>query len=189
MMTTTEAIDARRAVRDFLDNPIPEATIRELIDAAVQAPSAINAQPWAFVVIQDKSIMDTISKRTVSMMIDQQISPELRARFADPNWSIFYNASTLIVICARPEGAHPDWDCCLAAENLLLAARDKGIGSCIIGFSWAALAEPDIKTSLGIPESYQPVMPIILGYPREFPPSRGREPAEILSWKSAVPRS
>ena len=185
-MTTTEAIYARRAVRDFTAEPLKESTINKLIDAAIQAPSAINAQPWAFVVVQDKAILDQISSRTKDLMQDQPMSSELREKVSKPGWSIFYNATTLIVICARPEGAHPEWDCCLAAENLLLAARDKGIGGCIVGFAWAALALPDVKKLLNIPDSYQAVMPIILGYPRSSPPPTGRKSPEILSWKIAA---
>lgn len=185
-MTTQEAIYSRRAVRDFKDELIPESILHDLVDAAIQAPSAINAQPWAFVVVQDKAILDHISRRTRDLMEAQPMSEELRAKVFKPGWSIFYNATTLIVVCARPEGSHPEWDCCLAAENLLLAARDMAIGGCIIGFAWAALALPDVKELLGIPESYDAVMPIILGYPREFPAPTGRRSPEILSWKVAA---
>jgi nitroreductase len=182
-MNATEAIYARRAVRDFTNDPVPDATIRQLIDAAIQAPSAINAQPWAFVVIQDAALIKEISNRAGDLVRGKDIPEKLQKAIDDPAWNIFYNANTLIVICARPQGAHPDWDCCLAAENLLIAARDRGLGGCIIGFAWGALAEPDIKKKLGIPEDYQAIMPIIIGHPKQFPQSPGRKTPEILAWK------
>ena len=185
-MNATEAIFARRAVRDFTDDPIPDSTVRQLIDAAIQAPSAVNSQPWAFVVIQDRSLLRDISARAADLFRRQGASEKLLKAIEAPEWNIFYNAANLIIICARPEGAHPDWDCCFAAENLLIAARDRGIGACIIGMAWGALCEPDIKRRLGIPEDYQVIAPIIVGYPKHFPASPGRKNPEILSWKVAA---
>ena len=181
--TATEAIYLRRAVRDFTSDPIPEATLRDLIDAAVHAPSAMNLQPWAFVVVQDPEILRLVSRRTMELMRHRPLSEELTAMFADSDWSIFYNASTLVVICARPDGERPEWDCCFAAENFMLAARERGLGTCVIGFAWDALSEPDIKASLGIPANYRAVAPIIVGNVRDFPPTTSRKPPEILAWK------
>jgi nitroreductase len=185
-MNATEAIYARRAVRDYTPDPIPDSTIRQLIDAAIQAPSAVNGQPWSFVIVQDKTLLKEISDRAGDLVRGPNMPEKLRDAIDDPTWNIFYNANTLIVICARPGGSHPDWDCCLAAQNLLIAARDRGMGGCIIGFAWAALSEPDIKHKLRIPEEFQVVMPVILGYPKHFPQSPGRRSPEILSWKVAA---
>lgn len=185
-MNATEAIYARRAVRDYTSDPVPESTIRQLIDAAIQAPSAGNVQPWAFAVVQDKVLLKEISNRAGDLVRGPNIPEKLKNAIDDPEWNIFYNANTLVVICARPEGAHPDWDCCLAAENLLIASRDRGMGACIIGFALGALSEPDIKKKLAIPEGYQPVMPVIVGYPKQFPQSPDRKPPEILAWKVAA---
>jgi len=185
-MNVSEAIFARRAVRDFTSDPVSEEAIRELIEAAVQAPSAKNVQPWAFVVIQDTELLCKISKRAGDLVRRVGIPEKLKKALEDPAWNIFYNASTLVVICARNEPGNPEWDCCLAAENLMLAALEKGLGACPIGFSLGALAESDIKDLVGIPQEYRAVMPIILGHPRVFPDSPGRKDAEILSWKIAA---
>jgi nitroreductase len=185
-MRVTEAIHARRAVREYVPGPLSESIVRDLIDAAVQAPTGMLLEPWSFVVVQDQELLKKISDRAIEIIQEHGISPELQAMFARPEWNIFYNAGTLIIICAKPIGEHPDWDCCLAAENLMLAARDLGLGSCVIGFSWSALKQPDIKSLLGIPEAYQAIMPIIVGHPKQFPPSTGRKSPEILSWKVAA---
>ena len=185
-MKATEAIYARRSVREFTPDIVPESTIRQLIEAAIQAPSAVNTQPWAFVVVQDPDLLAEISKRAIDIIKERMFPEKLGGELGEPGWNIFYNASTLVVVCSRPEGEHPDWDCCLAAENLLLAARDRGVGACTIGSAWPALSEPDIKNRLGIPENYQPIIPIIIGFPKEFPPAPARNPAEILSWKVPI---
>ena len=178
-MKATEAIYARRSVREFTKEVVSETIIRQLLEAATQAPSAMNVQPWAFVVVQDPELLQEISELANTLQSKDPLhKPDVAA-----GRNIFYDATTLIVICARPEGSHPDWDCCLAAENLLVAARDRGVGACTIGSAWAALNHRAIKRRLQIPESYVVVMPIIVGYPTEFPPNPGRNPAEILSWK------
>jgi nitroreductase len=70
-------------------------------------------------------------------------------------------------------------DCSLAAENLMLAARAVGLGTCWIGFAQGWLTTPEGKASIGLPAACVPVAPIILGYPKEFPPAVTRNQSEI----------
>jgi len=70
-------------------------------------------------------------------------------------------------------------DCCLAAENLMLAARDEGLGTCWIGLSRPWFNLPSTKRELSLPQQYEVVAPIILGQPKAWPESHGRHPAEI----------
>ena len=187
-MSALDVIFARRAVRDFTDEVLSESTVRRLIDAAIQAPSAVNVQPWAFVVIQDKALLKSLSDRAEAIMAAGQdfgqFAPEQQHRIEDRSLNIFYNAGKLVLICAKPEGLHPDWDCCFAAQNLMLAAREQGLGTCVIGFSWPTFNDPDVKKDLGIPKSYRVVTPIIVGRPTDFPQSHGRKRPEILAWKT-----
>lgn len=182
-METRDAIRERRAVRDYSDEPLSESVVRELIDAAILAPSAVNVQPWSFVVIQDRDLMKRISDRAKLLLMHSGLPEGLMQMISDPGFNIFYNSGTLIVICAKPEGEHADWDCCLAGENLMIAARDMGLGSCVIGFAWAALALPEVRNELGIPAGYQAVLPIIVGRPKAFPTMPPRDAPVFLSWK------
>ena len=68
-MDLKEAIYTRRAVREYTTEPISENVIRELIDAAVQAPSAVNAQPCSFCVVRDKAVLATISREAKAHMV------------------------------------------------------------------------------------------------------------------------
>jgi len=122
-------------------------------------------------------------------MLHADYPKRLSDMIANPSFNIFYKAGTLIIVCSKPDGEHPDWDCCLAAENLMLAALEMGLGTCPIGLAWPALDLPEIKKELGIPSGYEAVLPIIVGVPTELPPSHGRKPAEILSWKRPDPAS
>jgi len=186
-MELTDVIPGRRAIRHYTDQSVSKGTVQTLLRAAIQAPSAINSQPWAFVVIQDKSLLKTYSDRAKRLCAEvysaDSSQSELMATLTDPSYNIFYNSGTLIVICAKPTGQHPDWDCCLAAQNLMLAAHDMGLGTCPIGLAWLLFEQPDIKHDLNLPADYVAVMPIIVGYPRGAVPSVGRKKPEIRCWK------
>jgi len=187
-MEVLEAIRRRRAVREYTDRPVGRATIDELLAAAVQAPSAVNQQPWAFVVIQNRDLLRQYSDRSkeywARTMSGDASWEHLRGLIVDPTFRIFYDAPALIVICARPGGLNPAEDCCLAAENLMLAAHALGLGTCPIGLARPWLNLPETKQELGIPEQYAPVFPVIVGYPRGEVSSPGRNAPEVLVWKS-----
>jgi nitroreductase len=191
-----ETIHARRSVRDYTPKRIDEATIRTLLDAAVQAPTAVHEEPWAFVVVQDAAVLRRISDRAKPLWIVQAAKGErpprtdaprdtlsrAASRFADPGFNIFYNAGTLIVIAARPLGPFVAADCWLAAENVMLAARGIGLGTCCIGLALPALNASDTKAELGIPAEVTAVAAIIVGEPAAVPPPVPRKPPQILSW-------
>jgi hypothetical protein len=82
---------------------------------------------------------------------------------ADPNYNIFYNAGTLVVICAKPGGLNPAEDCCLAAQNLMLAAHAAGLGTCPIGFARPWLNLSETKKELALPGDFEAVCPLIVG--------------------------
>jgi nitroreductase len=186
-MQLKDVIYGRRSIRDYTDQPVDKVTVNALIQAAIQAPSAINQQPWAFVVIQDKALLKRYSDRAKVLygqsMNAASMPGELKVMISDPSFNIFYNSGTLIVIYAKPIGQHPDWDCCLAAENLMLAAHDMGLGTCPIGLAWPLLEQAEVKNDLNVPFDYVPVMPIIVGYPRNPASSVARQEPEIRCWK------
>ena len=104
-------------------------------------------------------------------------------RLADPNFSIFYNADTLVVIYAKPMGAFVAADCWLAAENLMLAACAMGLGTCCIGSAVPALNEAEVKAELSVPADFTAVVPIVVGVPSGSPAAVPRREPQILSWK------
>jgi nitroreductase len=173
-MDFERAIYSRRAVREYTTQSVDEATIRRLIDAAIQAPSAVNEQPWIFTVVRDQALLDRISaaaKAHVLAAPPEGMTPEhLHRRLDDPDFHVFYHAPALIVISSASHGRWAAENCALAAENLMLAARDVGLGSCWIGFAQDWLATSEGKAAIGVPQPSTPVAPIIIGYP-EFEPA------------------
>ncbi|HVB38639.1 MAG TPA: nitroreductase family protein, partial [Vicinamibacterales bacterium] len=140
-MPVMEAIRTRRAVRSYAPEPLGPAAIRELLEAAVQAPTAMHIEPWAFVVVQDRAQLKRLSDRAKAGWAAEarrfhdlhMTGGDVKERqfvtlLSDPQFCIFYDAPALIVICGRARGAFVPADCWLAAENLMLAATARGLG-------------------------------------------------------------
>jgi nitroreductase len=187
-MTVQDAIYGRRAVRLYKDVAVDKDTIRALLAAAVQAPTAMHEEAWAFTVIQDKAVLRQLSDAGKEIFGHETpgVEPEQKARLkkltGDPHFNLFYNAGTLVVIWGKPVGPFVIADCWLAAENLMLAACAKGLGSCVIGLSLGALNSPEWKQRLGVPANWSAIAGIILGVPDGQPPPVPRKEPEIVSW-------
>lgn len=187
-MDLMDAIYTRRSVRGYTDKPVDRGDVQKLIDAAIQAPNAMNTQPWAFAVIQDKAVLADLSNRTrlhlLSLMDKMPMLANYREMLENPDYNVFYGASTLVIICGKPNsGPTPEIDCALAAENLMLAARGMGMGTCWMGFVSMYLMAPEAKREFGLPEDYLVVAPIAVGYPVEEPGRMERNPADMVFWK------
>ena len=187
--SVTDVIYHRRAVRDYLTQKVEQSVIHSLLDAAVQAPTAMHDEPWAFAIIQSRDILDRLSESAKKLVREEAENVDSgQTRHAldlinAPDFHVFYNAGTLIVIYSKCSGAFVAADCWLAAENLMLAACSQGLGTCVIGFAVSALNTPEWKAELRIPAEMTAMVPIILGYPtRENPPTPRKAP-EIITWK------
>jgi nitroreductase len=185
-MNLAEAISARRSVRSYTSRRVAEDTVHALLRAAVQAPSAMNAQPCVFAIVQNAEQLARWSDRAKSLLLKLiSTDPKTRHyadRLRDPNFNIFYDASTLIVIGVKERGPFTDADCWLAAENLMLAACDAGLGTCCIGFALPLLNTPEAKSEMALPEEGAAVAAIIMGYPEAVPPAVARKAPQIVSW-------
>lgn len=188
-MNVLAAIYNRRSVRDYLPQKIDQAIIHTLLNAAVQAPTAMHEEPWSFVVIQNKGLLDRLSDSAKILVrndtegSNSQQTKHMLDLVNQQDFHVFYNASTLIVIYSKFQGSFVAADCWLAAENLMLAACAKGLGSCVIGFAVAALNTLEWKAELGIPREMTAIAPIIVGMPAIETPAVPRRPPETLAWK------
>jgi nitroreductase len=187
-MDCMEAIRSRRAVRDFSDRPVEKAVVARLVDSAIQAPSAMNLQPWAFASLQGSERVRDCGERAKKWLLANfektpfartSESQRMRQILEDKERLLFYNAPALVIVLAKSADSQAAEDCCLAAQNLMLAARADGIGTCWIGFSRPWLDLPATKNEFGIPEKYHVVAPIVLGYPKAWPEAHGRTPADV----------
>lgn len=187
-MDIIEAINTRRSVRSYAGTPVTKETIEKLIDAAIHAPTAMNAQPWAFGVVQGSDRMRELSSKAKKYLLGiLHLFPAMegyRETLENPEFDIFYGAPALVVIYSRPDRSPtPQIDCAMAADNIMLIAHSLGLGTCWIGFSGFYLNTPDAKRELGVPAEYEAIAPIIVGYPEGDIPVPEKEAAEIVFWK------
>jgi nitroreductase len=188
-MSTMDAIYTRCSVRTFAPELVGRGTIDLLLDAAVRAPTAVHEEPWAFAVVQDPVVLKRLSDRAKPLFLEEAHRAHVDRGghafdfFASPEFNIFYDAGTLIVIYGRGAGPFVAADCWLAAENLILAARAMGLGTCVIGSAVPLLSSPEGKSELGIPAEYTAIAPIVVGVPSGETPATPRKAPQILSWR------
>lgn len=186
-MKVKEAIFRRRATRSYSKEQISKEMVNDLLLAAVQAPSAMNSQPWAFVVIQDPILLPQYAMRAkehiLKIMTPGSPISKLRDSLSDGHFEVFYHAPTLIVIYATQQGSQAMEDCCLAAQNLMLTACEMGLGTCPIGLARPWLDLQEVKLELGVPESHAAVLPIVVGRIKEESAPVTRNNPKVICWK------
>lgn len=132
-MDLLDAIHQRRSIRKFTKQTVDKGLIQELIDASVWAPSASNGQPWGFVIIQDQAYLRELSDKAKAGILEKlDVLPALeqyRGSMENKAFNIFYNAPALVILYGKKDNSHTDHDCSLAAQNFMLAARDKELGT------------------------------------------------------------
>lgn len=149
-----DLIKRRRSIRKYTPEPLSEAKVRELLEAAMAAPSANNSQPWHFVVVRDKETKSLLAKTH--------------------RWSgMIAQAPLAIVVCGeKTRSLHWVEDTSAATENLLLAAEALGLGGVWIGIHPDRAREAKVREALGIPEKVGVLCLIAVGRPAEHKPPR-----------------
>ena len=180
-MDVWKAIQERHATRSYTDAPIAHTTFERLIDAAIQAPSAMNLQPWHFTVIQDRRLLDDISARAKAHLLASStaLPKGMLEHLHDGAFHIFYHAPAVVLISAEANAAWGSEDAALAAENLMLAACALGLGTCWIGLAQAWLETAEAKKRIDLPAAFRPIAPIAIGHAGAASPAVPRKAAEI----------
>ncbi len=164
MNETLRVIRDRRSIRKYKFEQITDSELQSILDAAIYAP--IHEQKWHFTVIQNKDLLDRMVDSIKENFMNSG-SEIMIKRVKDPTYHTFYNASTVILISADETAQSMQIECGLAAQNIMLAAESLNIGSCFIVAS-AILFKTEkgnqFKKELGIPDGYNHVCTIALGY-------------------------
>jgi nitroreductase len=152
-MDAMDAILSRRNIRKYTTEPVPDNVVQELLEAAMAALSASNQQPWQFVVINDRKILDEIAT------LHTHIS------------GLLAQSSTAILVCGDldMEISKGFWvqDCSAATENLLIAAQGKGLGAVWLGVYPREERVTGLRRLLGLPEHVIPMALVPIGFPAE----------------------
>jgi nitroreductase len=158
-MEAMEAILSRRSIRKYTGDRVPEYLITELLKAAMSAPSAGNQQPWHFVVIDDRQVLDEIPNY-------------------HPHARMLRDAALAILVCCDIglETHKGYWvqDCSAATQNILIAAQANGLGSVWLGIYPREERVHGLRNLLGLPEHIIPLSLISIGYPGEQKPPSDR---------------
>lgn len=168
-METRETIFNRRSCREYKEQEVHKEQLETLLKAAFSAPTAVNAQPWEFVVINEKSVLDELRDKL---------------RFAR------YNAPAAIVVCGNSDwglkGQDKDlWicDCSAAIENMLLAATDIGLGSLWVGIFPIESRMQMVRSVLDMPANVNPLGMVYVGYAAKEQEGRCRYNEKVVHWQ------
>ena len=165
-MDAMKAILTRRSIRKYTKQPVSDEVLKELLEAAMYAPSAGNSQPWCFVVINNRKILDEIPRY-------------------HPYAQMLKEAPVAILVCSDINLENKGYgveDCSAATQNILLAAHAKGLGAVWLGVYPTESRVTDIKKLLNLPEHIIPISLISIGYPAEQKPSPDRYRADRVHY-------
>ena len=199
-MPLGEAIYSLRAIRRLKPDPIPDADLKEILEATIRAPNGGNQQPWHFIVVKKPELRQQLGKlyheawwakrRDQGIHGPEDIPPENRTsqsamKLADE----IGNAPVMVLVCATAKGPQAMGSIIPSVQNMLLAARAYGVGGTI------ATLHPQVMERVhqlfDIPDTAQVVYCIPLGYPRGgFGPNVRKPLPEVCSydaWGSPVP--
>ncbi len=147
-------IMTRTSVRSYLDKPVEDSKIDSLLHAAMAAPTAMNTQPWHFVVIKDRATLNKIAEAT-------------------PNARMAAEAPLAIVVCGNMDNEHADvvrmfWtqDLSAATENLLLQAHAMGLGAVWTGTYPDPQRCDAVSNLLSLSDNLIPLCTVVIGYPK-----------------------
>jgi nitroreductase len=160
----------RRSIRKYTQQKVDEDTLHRLLQAAMAAPSAVNSQPWEFIVVTDP---DKLAEMYRNLPYGR------------------YDAPAAIVVCANPsvasnrDAAERFWvqDCSAATENILIAAAGLGLGTVWCGVYPESAREKAIAYTFALPEGVIPLNVILVGYPAEEKPPRTQYKEERIHWQ------
>lgn len=166
MNEVIQALLDRRTIRNFKHKQIKEEDLKLILKCGKYAPSSMNEQPWHFTVVQDKELLEKYNHAVKSIMKHDD-DPDVVRKAEDLKYDIFYHAPTVIFISGDITKKSAPTDCANAAENICLAAYALKLGSCYNGsFKSAYETEKreDLISALKLPENYQPMFAVAIGY-------------------------
>jgi len=193
---TMKAIQDRRSIRDYSDESVSEEDLKMILEAARQAPSGENAQPWRFIVVRDETTrkrLGTIARggsgrrftaeyvtkkmdERFSSMEDEAKKKAIFEKLTSGSVSAFLSQAPVnIVVCGKKDVWDMPYDTSASMENMLLMATALGLGACwVIAPCIDIRDEERLKEILGVPEEFKVVSIVALGHSTRQPKQRPR---------------
>lgn len=185
-MNFTEILKNRRSIRRYQEKPVPVEIIKSIINESILAPSAGNEQPWKFIIVHNREMINRISDECKQSMLARIAShpndyaKKYEKMLQKEAFHIFYHAPAVIYILGEAGLKNLFVDCALAASYLMMSATARGLGTCWVNFA-TEIGDPVLRSALGISDHHQIVAPIALGYPEKIPGIPHRKEPKILS--------
>ena len=183
MNQTIDTILNRCSVRSFDPNPIPRETLDQIIQCGSAGPSGANNRAWRYVVVTDPKLRKKLItqstplyKKWLEGMPDN--FKKMRVEVDKTPDPIYYGAPTIVFVVGK--GFTADMDCPMACQNMMLAARSLGIGSCWVHIGQLVIGDPEARSSMEIADDEKVFGPIILGYSKGgFPGPKEKSPLPV----------
>lgn len=164
------ALQTRRSIRSYTEQPVPDELLDQVLSAGLYAASGMNNQKAVMVAVRDSETREKLRKMNAAVM-------------GNPNMDPFYGAPCVIVVLSDPEKMTWVEDGSLVIGNLLTAAHAVGLGSCWIHRAEQMFDTPEGKELLkrwGLPETLRGVGNCILGYAKDTPETKPRTEGRIV---------
>lgn len=185
MTDFSRLVTLRRSIRNYQDKPVDTALVTELIGQACMAPSSGNGQPWRFIIVNDRALIARLSDESKkNLLADMEATPNHPSRryetaLGNKDFNVFYNAPCLLIVSGPSALYSTRVDCALFAAYFMLAAADRGLGSCWVNLG-SHIRDAALKAEIGLPEDQTIVAPIAVGWPADIPPAPERKQPHIL---------
>ena len=180
-----DLLKTRRSVRNYQDRDVSLDLMMAIIQDACLAPSSGNRQTWRFAVINDRETIGRLSEESRTNLVAELDSDptsyvkRYEAALRNPEFNVFYNAPSLVIICGDKRSHSLQVDCALAASYLMLSAAARGLGTCWVDLG-ARINDPKLLEEIGLTDDLAIVAPIIVGYPKAIPAVPHRNEPIIL---------
>lgn len=168
-----DTIAARRSHRAYEAAPVSQEHIDLLLKAFLEAPSAVNKQPWHISVVRNQALLNEMNEIVRAEMM-KRAEGDRSPRFADPAFHVFYHAPVVFFLSANPAWRYSALDSGIAVQNIALAAESLGLGSVILGMPrdvFAGERAEEFKKALDFKEGEEFMIAIAVGHPADDKPA------------------
>ncbi|MCL2462861.1 MAG: nitroreductase family protein [Defluviitaleaceae bacterium] len=164
---TVKSIMERRSVRKYQPRQIAADELDCIVECGLNAPSARNTQNWHLTVIQNADLISWMNDKIKANMPSEAAARYRERQGGSEDYSMFYNAPTVILVSGDAKDAYTDANCGYATQNMCLAAQSLGVASIVIGMARFIFSTPDADDyarEFGVPEGYRPLYAVCFGY-------------------------